>query len=292
MKTLFSQITDIPKNYLENKLKDFLKEDMHHLDLSTKYIPKEDKSFYAHLIAEEDLIFVGQPIIKELFKKADITFFYQDGQECRKGATICSMNGDFRELLSKERVLLNLIQRLSGVASLTNQYVKHVNKRNIKILDTRKTTPGIRLFEKYAVKMGGGHNHRLNLNEGIMIKDNHLVTINSTNEILKTIKKKHPEKKIEIEVDHFDQIVKLRKETNTNVDAILLDNMNEKEIEKCAQYIRKQFKNCFIEASGGINLKNINRYKDLDVDGISIGALTHQAVSKNIKLEFKKNETN
>lgn len=288
MRALYNQITNIPKTYLANKLNDFLKEDMHHFDLSTMYISKRDKIICARLIAEEDLIFVGNPIIKELFKKTQINSLRRDGEACKRGSTICSIEGEFSELLSKERVLLNLIQRLSGIASLTNQYVNHINTKNIKILDTRKTTPGIRMFEKYAVKMGGGYNHRLNLNEGIMIKDNHLVIIDYINDILKKIKKQNPTKMIEIEVDHFEQIVELKKQTNINVDAILLDNMNAQEIQKCTQYIRKEFKNCFIEASGGINLKNINKYKKLDVDGISIGALTHQAVSKNIKLEFEK----
>jgi len=288
MRALYNQITNIPKTYLANKLNDFLKEDMHHFDLSTMYISKRDKIICARLIAEEDLIFVGNPIIKELFKKTQINSLRRDGEACKRGSTICSIEGEFSELLSKERVLLNLIQRLSGIASLTNQYVNHINTKNIKILDTRKTTPGIRILEKYAVKMGGGYNHRLNLNEGIMIKDNHLVIIDYINDILKKIKKQNPTKMIEIEVDHFEQIVELKKQTNINVDAILLDNMNAQEIQKCTQYIRKEFKNCFIEASGGINLKNINKYKKLDVDGISIGALTHQAVSKNIKLEFEK----
>ena len=288
MRALYNQITNIPKTYLANKLNDFLKEDMHHFDLSTMYISKRDKIICARLIAEEDLIFVGNPIIKELFKKTQINSLRRDGEACKRGSTICSIEGEFSELLSKERVLLNLIQRLSGIASLTNQYVNHINTKNIKILDTRKTTPGIRILEKYAVKMGGGYNHRLNLNEGIMIKDNHLVIIDHINHILKKIKKQNPTKMIEIEVDHFEQIVELKKQTNINVDAILLDNMNAQEIQKCTQYIRKEFKNCFIEASGGINLKNINKYKKLDVDGISIGALTHQAVSKNIKLEFEK----
>ncbi len=288
MRALYNQIKNIPKTYLANKLKDFLKEDMHHLDLSTIHISKRNKIICARLVAEEDLIFVGNPIIKELFKKTQIKSLQCDGKACKRGSTICSIEGEFSELLSKERVLLNLIQRLSGIASLTNQYVNHINTKNIKILDTRKTTPGIRVFEKYAVKMGGGYNHRLNLNEGIMIKDNHLVIIDHINDILKKIKKQNPTKMIEIEVDHFEQIVELKKQTNLNIDAILLDNMNAQEIQKCTQYIRKEFKNCFIEASGGINLKNINKYKKLDVDGISIGALTHQAVSKNIKLEFEK----
>ena len=158
---------------------------------------------------------------------------------------------------------------------------------NIKILDTRKTTPGLRLFEKHAVCIGGGYNHRFDLYEGVMIKDNHLIIIDNLDLTLQTLKTEHPNKKIEIEVDTFDQLEKFLDLLSVSVDAILLDNMNKSETIKCVQTIRQHLPSCFIESSGGINLDNILNYKDVGVDGISIGALTHQAQSKNIKFEFQ-----
>ena len=170
---------------------------------------------------------------------------------------------------------------------MTHKYVTTLDSSTIKILDTRKTTPGLRLFEKYAVCMGGGHNHRFDLYDGVMIKDNHLVIIGNLNNALYQLKESHPNKKIQIEVDTFNQLKTILQSLSHPVDAILLDNMNNTETKQCAQLIRQTLPQCFIESSGGITLNNITQYKDTDIDGLSIGALTHQATSKNITFELQ-----
>ena len=173
------------------------------------------------------------------------------------------------------------------MATLTNQYVTQLNSSAIKILDTRKTTPGLRLFEKHAVTVGGGYNHRLDLEDGVMFKDNHLAIIANISSSLKKIKEDHPGKKIQIEVDTIEQLQNLCHDNLIDVDAVLLDNMLPEQVIQCASLIRKNNNKCFIEVSGGITLDNLSDYNQIDVDGISIGAITHQSVSKNIKFEFE-----
>ena len=287
MKELFTQYKTIPDSYIESKTLTFLKEDYAHKDLTTQATETHStQNATAKIIAEERCVFVGSAIIMNIFKEADCVVHSLDGQICSVGDTIATITGNIQLLLSKERVLLNLLQRLCGVASLTNQYVNTLDSKTIKILDTRKTTPGLRLFEKYAVNMGGGYNHRLNLFDGVMFKDNHLAIINNLERVLLTLKTKYPDKKIQIEVDTFEQLQNLFSIPTIQIDAILLDNMLPNKVKQCAKFIRATSPTCFIEVSGGITLDNLLNYKNCDIDGISIGALTHQAVSKNIKLEF------
>ena len=285
MKPLYTQHTTLPETYIKDCFNNFLNEDKVDLDLSTQFSVSQTTTTTAHFISEEKLIFVGTPIINSIFKGCDINIIVKEGQLCQAGTVIAHIHGSAQLILSYERIILNLIQRLSGVASLTAQYVQKLNCSDIKILDTRKTTPGIRLFEKYAVTIGGGYNHRLDLYHGIMLKDNHLFLMNNLNKTLDKIKKSHPTTKIQIEIDYFEQLIKYIK-SDTLVDAILLDNMNRTDTIKCVQYIKETLPQCFIESSGGINLNNINNYVETGIHAISIGALTHQAVSKNIKLEF------
>ena len=287
MKELFTQYNVIPDSYIESKILSFLKEDYAYDDLTTQATGVQPtQKTTAKIIAEEKCVFVGSAIITNIFKEADCTLHSLDGQMCNIGDTIATINGNIQLLLSRERVLLNLLQRLCGVASLTNQYVNTLQSQTIKILDTRKTTPGLRLFEKYAVNMGGGYNHRLNLFDGAMFKDNHLAIINNLARALLTLKTNYPDKKIQIEVDAFNQLQNLFLIPKIQIDAILLDNMLPNEVKQCSKFIRATSPACFIEVSGGVTLDNLLNYKNLDIDGISIGALTHQAVSKNIKLEF------
>ncbi len=285
---LYTQHTKLHKSDVLEQLKLFYQEDKTNLDISTLYATrKNDPLITAALIAEEALIVSGLSIVDIIFENQTVTKHKQDGELCNIGETICNISAPASILLSYERILLNLIQRMSGITSLTHQYVRRLNSSNIKILDTRKTTPGLRLFEKHAVCIGGGYNHRFDLYEGVMIKDNHLTIIDKLDLTLQTLKTEHPNKKIEIEVDTFNQLEIFLDLLSVPVDAILLDNMSKSETIKCVQTIRQHLPNCFIESSGGINLENILNYKDVGVDGISIGALTHQAQSKNIKFEFK-----
>ena len=288
MKSLYVQHTQLPLDYLNLKITEFLKEDQANNDLTTQISTLNNQSVQkAQLIAEQNLVFSGKQIINYMFQNCEIIMHMDDGDVCADGDIIATIQGTASHLLSHERVLLNLIQRLSGITSITQEYVKALNNSKIKILDTRKTTPGLRLFEKYAVNIGGGYNHRLDLFDGIMFKDNHLAIIKNLNEIVNQIKSKQPNKKLQIEVDTFNQLSSLIQSLSINVDAILLDNMDISETKQCISLIREKFPKCFIESSGGINLKTISNYQTIDVDGISVGALTHQAVSKNIKFEFE-----
>jgi len=291
MKALYTQQTNLPLEYVNLKIKEFLNEDRVPQDLTTQFtLLQKTIIIKADIIAEQNLIFAGGLIIKSIFRECDILMLAPDGSQFFPGDKIATIEGNAKTLLAKERVLLNLIQRLSGVASLTNKYVKTLNTPSIKILDTRKTTPGLRLFEKYAVTVGGGYNHRMDLYDGVMFKDNHLTVLDNLKKTLIKLKEKHPNKKIQLEVDTFNQLESLLHEVDfqNQVDAILLDNMSSKETAQCVELISSKELNCFIEISGGITLDNIKKYKQLKIDGISIGAITHQAVSKNIKLEFYK----
>ena len=288
MEPLYTQQRTISSSDVVKKLERFYKEDKTQQDLSTICATrKNDPQTRAQLIAEEDLVVAGLPLFDMHFPKNKPSQHKKEGSFCKPGEVLYELKAPASTLLSHERILLNLIQRMSGIASLTNQYVKKLDSSTIKILDTRKTTPGLRVFEKYAVYIGGGYNHRFDLNDGVMIKDNHLAIIKNLGSNLSYLKQNHPDKKIQIEVDNFDQLNTILNSIKIKIDAILLDNMNAKQTKKCAALIRQLLPKCFIESSGGINLKNILNYKELDVDGISIGALTHQANSKNIKLEFK-----
>ena len=176
--TLYTQHTKLQKKDITKQLKTFYQEDRVAVDLSTIYATrKNDPHITATLIAEENLIVSGLSIADVIFEKYTVTKHKQDGELCNIDQPICSISAPASILLSYERILLNLIQRMSGIASLTHQYVRRLNSSNIKILDTRKTTPGLRLFEKHAVCIGGGYNHRFDLYEGVMIKDNHLIII-------------------------------------------------------------------------------------------------------------------
>ena len=287
MKPLYKQHHTLPEKYIKNKVRDFLKEDCADQDITSQATTHQNNNnIIAHIIAEEELIFSGTPIITHIFSNDTVESKKIDGEHCCAGDIIATISGAANSILSKERVALNLIQRLTGIATLTHQYVSTLNSTKIKILDTRKTTPGLRLFEKYAVTIGGGYNHRFDLLDGAMFKDNHLTLLTNLSDAIQHIKKHNPNKKIQIEVDNLAQLQALLHIHKNNIDAILLDNMDPPETTQCATLIRKQLPQCFIESSGGITLKNLLDYKNLDIDGISIGALTHQAQSKNIKMEF------
>ncbi len=232
-------------------------------------------------ISEFSGVFCGGNIIENGFsEQVKVQLLIKDGFKVKENMKLASIVGPAQEILKKERVILNLIQKMSGIATETSLYVNRAYRKNIKILDTRKTTPGIRLFEKYAVNAGGGTNHRFNLAEGVMIKDNHIGTNTTLKEALDKIS--HTDKPIQVEVDTQDQLCECLK---YNVRAVLLDNMDPSEIKECIQIIRRSEKEVFIEVSGGITLKTINKYLINGVGAISVGAITHQATFKNIKLE-------
>ena len=282
----YSQYKHIPDEYIIAKLSEFWNEDIPKGDLATECTVSKNKHLKAEIQALQELVFVGKEIIPHCFgKDCQVAINQEDGNLLSSGDVLGIVSGSARDILSFERVMLNLIQRLCGIATLSRKYAQIAKPFNVKILDTRKTTPGLRLFEKCAVAIGGSYNHRLNLSEGILIKDNHIIAAGSIMGAIESTQKSSINLPLELEVDNIDQIKEALK---IGVDGFLLDNMNADTVRLAVSTIRKT-KNgddIFIEASGGINLKNIQPYLDTGINAISIGALTHRAVSKDIRLEF------
>ena len=284
-KLLYKQINKLDPKQVSKKLKEFLKEDVPAGDATTKNIVLIDTKEVFAIQPRESMIFCGNPIIENIFSpKVKVKKMVKDGQKLLSGQTIALLSGSNSEILTKERLLLNMIQRMSGVSSLTGKYVEKLNNNKIKVLDTRKTTPGLRMFEKYAVFCGGGSNHRLNLSSGIMVKDNHINKI--TDEVADKLTRISPSVPIQFEVDSLKQI---NSQNVSLVDAFLLDNMTPNKIKECIEKInllKNKDKKIFIEVSGGVTLKNISKFNLKGVNGISVGALTHQSTNVDIGLDL------
>lgn len=268
-----------------------LKEDDAFHDITSDATILENAEITFEIKPRQDIIFCGTDIIFEVFtqlKKSkkfknsnlDLEFFFQDSDKVKSKKAIVKGRGSSKIILAGERVILNLIQHLSGISTATNELVKKLNDKNIKILDTRKTLPGLRLLQKYAVKNGGGENHRFSLSEMILIKDNHIASCGSVKKAILNARKS--KKKVEIECDNFAQV---KEAVAAAPDIIMLDNMSIAEIKKCAKEIRKNA-NISVEVSGGINLENIENYRGLDIDFISIGSLTHSVKAVDIGLDI------
>ena len=282
----YPQHKKLSDEYIIGKITYFLAEDIPNGDITTESTTSDNSEITAEIHAVEKLIFAGSEIIPHCFgEKCQVKINHKNGALLSNGDVIGVVTGSAREILSRERVMLNLIQRLCGIATLSHEYAEIANPFNVKILDTRKTTPGLRLFEKYAVAIGGAFNHRLNLSHGILIKDNHIIAAGSVTNAIESARKKGIHLPLELEVDNFDQIHEALK---IRVDGFLLDNMKPETIRSAVSIIRasQNGEDVFIEASGGITLENILPYLDTGINAISIGALTHQAISKNIRLDF------
>ena len=284
---LYKQTKHINTKEIKLLLKQFLVEDIPTQDQTTKHFVSSSHQGKFVLHARAAMVFCGEQIIKNIFSSSiKVKIHVKDGTHIKPNQSIATISGQSQETLMKERVLLNLIQRLSGISSSTHRYVQQLNNKDIKILDTRKTTPGLRKLEKYAVIVGGGFNHRMDLSSGIMIKDNHITT-STLDQITQDIKKHKPKVPVQIEIDHIKQIT----QGNINVvDAFLLDNMSPSQIKKCIHKINllnKKSRDIFIEISGGMTLKTIAKFNIPGVSGISVGALTHQSQSFDIGLDIK-----
>ena len=280
------QITRLKPNFVEKKLKEFFNEDNIFEDITTNTIQQKSKTVEAHFVAKEDMVFAGKEIINQGFKECFIISIKNDGVYFKAGEVIAELSGQTEVILKKERVVLNLLQRLSGIATTTNTLVKKLKEFNIQLLDTRKTTPGLREFEKFAVSVGGGINHMFSLKEAVMIKDNHLMGSSNLKEAVNNAAKHNPGKDIQVEVDTREQLEEV---LETQATSILLDNFSPTNLENIVKYIRshKNGANIYIELSGGINAENIDSYCIEGVNGISMGALTHNIKSKDISLDLK-----
>src|SRR5215831_5744760 len=256
-----------------------LKEDIGSGDVTTDFFVPGTLHATGLIVVREKAIVAGSGTVAEVFRQVDPSIhtqiLHRDGEEVAAGDTIIELHGPARSILKGERVALNFLQRLCGIATLTRQFVDAVGNHSAKILDTRKTTPGLRTLEKAAVLAGGGGNHRFGLYDMVLVKDNHLTTFDGLStfaERIKQLRRERPKIRIEVEADDLEQVrgfVEME-----GIDVILLDNMTPAQIRE-AVALRKD--NIQFEASGGITLKNVNRIAATGVDYISVGSLTHAA---------------
>jgi nicotinate-nucleotide pyrophosphorylase (carboxylating) len=262
-----------------------LAEDIGPGDLTSTFLVPADHQSEARIFAKEDAVVAGTEAARAVYRQVDpqiaITAQRMDGDSVRPGDTVLEIAGSTRSILTGERVALNFIQRLSGVATVTRKFVEAVAETGAEILDTRKTTPGLRALEKAAVKAGGARNHRMGLFDAVMVKDNHLLSHPNLPAAIQDIRHKYPKLLIEVEADSIEQVREfVRLEA---LDVILLDNMSPEEIRKCVALRRPGLK---FEASGGVSLVTVRAIAETGVDYISVGQLTHSAPSIDFSLEL------
>ena len=261
-----------------------LQEDITSEDVSTNAVMPTATKGTVELIAKEDGVIAGLDIYARVFtildEKTEIDFHCKDGDEVKKGELMATVTGDIRVLLSGERVALNYLQRMSGIATYTYKVAGLLAGSKIQLLDTRKTTPNNRIFEKYAVRVGGGHNHRYNLSDGVLLKDNHIGAAGGVKEAIRMAKEYAPfVRKIEVEVENLDMV---KEAVEAGADIIMLDNMSDEMLKEAIGIIDGKAE---IEVSGNVTAENIERLKNLGVDYISSGALTHSAPIMDISLK-------
>ena len=261
-----------------------LNEDVTNEDITTMAIMPKNKKGLAHLYAKEDGIICGLGVFERVFNLIDnnmvCKFYFNDGDKVKVGDLVGIVKGDIRNILTGERTALNYLQRMSGVATKTNSIVKLLEGSKTKLLDTRKTTPNMRIFEKYAVKIGGGTNHRYNLSDGILIKDNHIDAAGSITEAVRLAKEYDGfVHKVEVEVETLEEV---REAVNAKADIIMLDNMNKETMIEALKIIDGK---ALTECSGNMDYDKINMMKEIGVDYISSGALTHSAKILDLSLK-------
>lgn len=261
-----------------------LKEDITSEDVSTNAVMPEAKTGTVDLIAKQDGIIAGLDVYARVFELLDadtkVTFFCKDGDAVKKGQKMAVVTGDIRVLLSGERVALNYLQRMSGIATYTHEVAALLEGSEVTLLDTRKTTPNCRVFEKYAVRVGGGSNHRYNLSDGVLLKDNHIGAAGSVKRAVEMAKAYAPfVRKIEVEVETTEQV---KEAVEAGADIIMLDNMTPDQMRKAVALIDGRAET---ECSGNITKENIETIKEIGVDYVSSGALTHSAPILDISMK-------
>ena len=261
-----------------------LQEDITSEDVSTNAVMPTEVKGTVDLIAKEDGIIAGLDVYARVFQmldeKTEIDFKCKDGDEVKKGELMATLTGDIRVLLSGERVALNDLQRMSGIATYTRQVAKLLEGSKVTLLDTRKTTPNCRVFEKYAVRVGGGCNHRYNLSDGVLLKDNHIGAAGSITKAITMAKEYAPfVRKIEIEVETLEQV---KEAVEAGADIIMLDNMTPEVMKQAVELIDGRAQT---ECSGNITKENIARIREIGVDFVSSGALTHSAPILDISMK-------
>jgi len=261
-----------------------LREDISSEDVTTNAVMREAQKGEAQLICKQDGVLAGLFVFQRVFELLDetvsVVFHFADGDKVKKGDLIGVVTGDIRAILSGERTALNFLQRMSGIATYTSSIAVLLEGSKVKLLDTRKTTPNMRIFEKYSVKIGGGYNHRYNLSDGVLLKDNHIGAAGGVKEAVQMAKEYAPfVRKIEIECETVEMV---REAVEAGADIIMLDNMTVEEMQKAIAVIDGKAE---IECSGNVTRENIAHYISLGVDYISSGALTHSAPIMDISLK-------
>lgn len=272
------------KMHADQLIRMALQEDITSEDVSTNAVMPTATKGTVDLIAKEDGVVAGLDIYARVFtildEKTEIDFHCKDGDEVKKGDLMATVTGDIRVLLSGERVALNYLQRMSGIATYTRQVAKLLEGSNVTLLDTRKTTPNCRVFEKYAVRVGGGCNHRYNLSDGVLLKDNHIGAAGSVTKAVQMAKAYAPfVRKIEIEVETLDQV---KEAVEAGADIIMLDNMTPEVMKQAVELIDGRAQT---ECSGNITKENIQKICEIGVDFVSSGALTHSAPILDISMK-------
>lgn len=261
-----------------------LREDITSEDITTNSVMPCYQAGEVDLICKQDGVIAGLDVFKRVFElldeKAEVTFYCKDGDVVKKGEKIGLVHGDIRVLLSGERTALNYLQRMSGIATYTREIANLLKGTKTKLLDTRKTTPNMRIFEKYSVKVGGGYNHRYNLSDGILLKDNHIGAAGSVKEAVRMAKEYAPfVRKIEIEVENLEMLMEA---LEAGADIIMLDNMSVEDMKKAVELCRGKAET---ECSGNVTRENVARLVDIGVDYISSGALTHSSPILDLSLK-------
>ena len=275
-----------PETY-RDKLRAFLLEDWGTQDWTTAAVP--DRPMTARVVAKEELVLAGLPMAAEVFRLADpelvTTLLAADGQRLSKGSEVLRIEGSSHGLLLAERVMLNLLQRLSGTATLTRRFVDAIEGTGARLLDTRKTTPGLKLLEKYAVRCGGGVNHRLTLGDGVLLKENHLAAAGGIRAAVEAARRVSPNLvKIEVEVETLDQLKACLE--LPEVDGVLLDNMALEQMRAAVALRDRSGRRLFLEASGNLTLARARAVAETGVDFLSVGALTHSAPAVDLSLRM------
>lgn len=268
----------------DNLIKMALQEDISSEDVTTNAVMRSRKQGEVQLICKQDGIIAGLGVFERVFKLLDETteveFYAEDGDEVKNKQLLGVIRGDIRVLLSGERTALNYLQRMSGIATYTHQIAELLKETKIKLLDTRKTTPNMRIFEKYAVKVGGGYNHRYNLSDGILLKDNHIGAAGSVKKAIEMAKEYAPfVRKIEIETENLEMV---KEAVEAGADIIMLDNMTPEVMKEAVKLIDGRAET---ECSGNVTKENIERLAEVGVDYISSGALTHSSPILDLSLK-------
>jgi nicotinate-nucleotide pyrophosphorylase (carboxylating) len=277
-------------NSIQHLIEIALKEDIGSGDITTDNLIDPQLEGKGIIIAKESLVVAGLNVAKQVFQYLDSEVIfrseYDDGDFLKKGAVLANVKGKLRALLSGERTALNFLQHLSGISTLVRSYMNELSDKNIRLVDTRKTTPGLRVLEKYAVRVGGAYNHRIGLYDGVLIKDNHIAAFGGIKKAIDHIRTRVPHLlKIEVEVSDLDQV---KEALESNADVIMLDNMTIKQIKEAIAFIDNR---AIVELSGGITKSGLKSLADTGVDIISVGALTHSARCVDISMQISQNLT-